>query len=211
VKSHDLGRARVWALSFCMALGVFSDGIGQQQLKGRVVDPQGKPVPSIEVTMHAVTDVEGGDVGADTTDANGTFQMKVPDVPNAVIFVAVVYKGELFMGDMLRAPFTLDQDYVVQVGVNPVEIGPPPPTAPEVSPEEQKRDRSAGIAVILATLAVIAALVSIVLGRRAPVQRRWLVELARLEDDIATNPNPDASLSKRRNELRERLKAPKSG
>jgi hypothetical protein len=211
VTSRDVGRARVWALSLCLALGMSGEAIGQQQLKGRVVDPQGKPVPSIEVTMHAVTDVEGGDVGADTTDANGGFLMKVPDVPNAVIFVAVVYNGQLFMGDMLRAPFSLKQDYVVQVGVNPIEIGPPPPTAPAVSPEEQKRDRSAGIAVILATLAVIAALVSIVLSRRAPVQRRWLVELARLEDDLEANPNPDASLTKRRNELRERLKAPRSG
>ena len=203
---------RAWAFAFCLILlcGI-STANAQQKIGGRVVDPQDKPVANLEVMLHAVTEEMGGDVDTDTTDADGAFELSAAVVdPTAVYFVAAVYNGQLFMGELMRAPFPAAQPYLVRVGVNPVEIAPPP-EAPVVTPEEQQRDRTAGIAVILATLAIIAALASIVLGRRAPAQRRWLVELARLEDELATNTNPDAALQKRRTELRDRLKAPRSG
>lgn len=200
-----------WPLACIAALTLASSGFAQQRISGRVIDPQGKPVAGIEVTFHAVTGTEGGDIDADTTDANGAFEVGTNEnVADAVYFVAVVYNSELFMGDLMRTPFPANQEYIVQVGVNPVNV-PPPPSAPELSPEEKQKDRTAGIAVVLATLAIIAALISILIGRRPPAQRRWLVELARLEDDMATDPDPDAAVQKRRAELRERLKAPKSG
>jgi hypothetical protein len=58
--------------------------------------------------------------------------------------------------------------------------------------------------------AIIAALLGYGLRRRPATQRRWLVELARIEDDLTTDPDSSA-LQKRRAELRARLKAPKSG
>jgi hypothetical protein len=203
--------ARAFLFSLVLLLCAAASGIAQQTVRGKVVDPQQNPVAGIEVMMHAVTENIGGDVDTDTTDANGVFDLTVAVVdPTAVYFVAVVHQSQLYMGDLMRAPLPIDKEYIVRVGVDPVEIASPP-TAPVLTPEEQQRDRTAGIAVILAGLAVIAALASIGLSRRAPAHRRWLVELARLEDDLAANPSPDAALQKRRNELRARLKAPRSG
>ena len=211
MQEREAASVRALLLSLGLLLCTAASGIAQQTVRGKVVDPQQKPVAGVEVMMHAVTEDIGGDVDTDTTDANGAFELTVAVVdPTAVYFVAVVHESQLYMGDLMRAPLPVGKEYLVKVGVDPVEIAPPP-TAPELTPEQQKQDRTAGIAVILAGLAVIAALASIVLSRRAPAHRRWLVELARLEDDLAANPHPDAALQKRRNELRARLKAPRSG
>jgi hypothetical protein len=204
--------ARVLRYSFVPALLFFvaADAFGQADINGRVLDAQDKPVAGLEVLLHAVNETTGSDVDKATTAEDGTFKLSAPTTDeSAVYFVAVTWEGQLFMGDLLRPPFPSDQEYVVRVGVNPVDLSGVT-DAPPVSPEEQKQERSAGAVVIVAAGAVIATLLGYGLHRRPASQRRWLVELARIEDDIAADPDSSV-LQKRRAELRARLKAPKSG
>ncbi|MGQ0561678.1 MAG: hypothetical protein ACT443_07380 [Gemmatimonadota bacterium] len=183
----------------------------QQHISGRVIDAQSRPVTRIEVLLHAVTETTGTDVDTDTTDAKGVFRVDAAAAnPNAVYFVAVRYNGELFMGDLLRPPFPADQEYVVQVGVDPVDMRPQVAMPPPV-PSRTRTERVAGVVVILAAAAIIGALIWIGLRRRPLARRRWLVELARLEEELAAGAHANGALERRRAELRERLLSTKSG
>ena len=196
--------------SFVLVLASASAAFGQSVINGRVVDPQNNPVPDLQVLLHAVNESRGMDVDTDTTAADGTFSVSAGvTAEDAVYFVAVMWNGQLYMGDLLRAPFPLEQEYVVRVGVNPVDVSAEAAET-QITPEEAEQNRSRGAIVIVVAGAVIAGLLGYGLRRRPAAQRRWLVELARLEDDLSTTPDsPD--LQKRRAELRARLKAPKSG
>jgi hypothetical protein len=199
-----------WSLTPLVLLVFASAAFGQSEINGRVVDPDDKPVAGLDVILHAVTETAGTDVDKATTAADGTFTLSAKSSdPNAIYFVAVTWKGELYIGELMRQPFPANQEYLVRVGVNPVDI-PQPEVAPELSAEEKKQNRSRGAVVIVAAGLIIAGLLGFGLKRRPAAQRRWLVELARIEDDIATDPD-STTLQKRRTELRERLKAPKRG
>jgi hypothetical protein len=185
----------------------------QNTISGKVLDPQGKPVAAVEVLLHAVEEKSGNQVDRDTTRADGTFTVSAakPDA-NAVYFVAVVWKGELYIGELLKPPFPKTQDYVVQVGINPVDFKTPSTTASApVTPQQQESNRTAGLVVVLVALLLIAGIVAFALSRRPPLRRRWLLELARVEDEVARNPQPGAALQKRRAELRARLRSTPTG
>jgi hypothetical protein len=187
---------------FVLTLGLASAANAQSTISGRVVDPAGKPAPNVEVLLHAVAASAGAQVDRDTSRADGSFTLTAqsPD-PKAVYFVAVMQGGELFMGELIRPPFPTTKDYVVQVGVNPVDMtraATTNPTAPAV-------DNQAGLVVLLFATAMFAAIAWWALRRRPPLQRRWLVELARLDDKLAEGIGDRARLERRRAELRARL------
>ncbi len=183
----------------------------QDRITGRVADPQGKPVANTEVLLHAVAQSNGNQIDKDTTRADGSFELTVKTVdPKAVYFVAVLWNGQLYIGDMMRAPFPVNQDYIVQVGVNPVDLGAAAPGA-AAAPPPAPASRTAGIIVVLAAAALIVGVLLFALRRRPPARRRWLVELARLEDELAAHPEAEGPLQKRRTELRARLRGAPSG
>lgn len=197
-------------LAFLLVFASFADG--QTTITGRVIDPEGKPVANQSVLLHAVQESAGSNVASDTTDASGAFALNVPTTdPKSIYFVAVLYEGALYMGEMMRPPFPEGQDYIVQVGVNPVDLGAPANEAPAPAPPTTGSERTAGIFVVVAAVAIIAGLIIAGIRRRPPARRRWLVELARIEDEIADATGDTAILEKRRAELRTRLKAPGSG
>lgn len=182
------------------------DATAQTRISGRVLDAEGQPVPGLEVLLHAITEASGTEVDKDTSRTDGAFDVTVTDVDSdAVYFVAVVYNGQLFMGDLLRPPFPLEQEYVVRVGVNPVDLSAEA-AGTAVTPEQAESERTAGVMVVLVAAGVIGAILFFVLRRRPPAQRRWLVELARLEEELATHPDAGEALEARRAELRDRLK-----
>ena len=183
----------------------------QSSISGKVLDPQGNPVGNIEVLLHAVEEKSGNEIDKDTTRVDGTFTVSVKTIdPNAVYFVAVVWKDNLYIGDLMRAPFPTGQDYIVQVGVNPVDLSPAA-AGTQVTPEEQKHDRKAGIIVVAIAALLIALVTAFALRRRPPARRRWLLELARLEDEMDGQSDVAPALKKRRAELRARLRALPSG
>jgi len=167
----------------------------------------------VEVLLHAITESSGSQIDKDTSRADGRFDLRVNSVdPKSIYFVAVTFNGQLYMGDMLRPPFPSGQEYVVQVGVNPVDFGTGSATPPSATVPLQQRDtRVAGAVVIVIAVGVIAALVIVVIRRRPPEHRRLLVELARIEDEIALAATPDTTLEKRRTELRDQLLGSDSG
>ena len=205
-------KQQILALVFAIALVGSSASVARAQsdINGRVVDPQDKPVAGLQVLLHAVNETAGTDVDKATTAEDGTFKLSAGSTDEtAIYFVAVQWNGELYMGELMRPPFPQNQEYIVRVGVNPVQV-PEEFAQPEISAEEKQSNDTKGAVVIVAAGAVIAGLLGLGLKRRAPAERRWLVELARIEDDIVADPDSSA-LQKRRNELRTRLKAPKSG
>ena len=185
----------------------------QTRIDGRVFDPANKPVPGIEVTLHGVGDKSGNEVDQDTTGSDGSFSLNATSPDTSLVYVvAVVWNGQLYIGDLLRAPFPKDQEYVVQVGVNPVNLGNgQAEEAVTSAAPKSKKDRTAGTIVMLVAALVIAAIVTFAIKRRPPARRRWLVELARLEDELSMGSGNAAVLERRRAELRGRLQAPRTG
>ena len=176
----------------------------QTTMSGRVIDAANRPVPNAEVLLHAINESSGSQVDQDTSRSDGRFDLRVSSTdPKSIYFVAVTHNGQLFMGDMLRPPFPANKEYIVQVGVNPVDFGTGATAAPADTPRPQKDGNTAGVLVIVIAVGVIGSIAFVALRRRPPEHRRLLVELARLEDEIAAKP--DAVLQKRRLELRERL------
>lgn len=195
------------ALTALFTLVLTSALPAQTLIPGRVLDAQEKPVANVEVLLHALTDSTGEELSKDTSAADGSFQLGARSLnPGAVYFVTVVYNGELFMGEMMRPPFPRDKEYIVRVGVNPIDLsGGSAGGVQEVTPGPvARKDRTAGIIVIMVAALALVAVALFAFRRRPPAYRRWLVELARLEDDLVHNPN-DGVLLKRREELRNRL------
>ena len=194
-------------LAILIALMCTTRGFAQTTISGRVLDAQGKPVAGIQVLLHAITESAGSQIDTDTSRVDGGFDLHAGTVDaKAVYFVAVTHNGELFMGDLLRPPFPAGQEYIVRVGVNPVDFsGATAAPEPTVRPAGNTR---AGAAVILIAALVIGGVFFVGLRRRPPEQRRLLVELARLEEDLGT-ASANGVLQKRRQELRERLMATK--
>jgi hypothetical protein len=189
-----------------------TSAVAQQQstIPGRVLDKDGNPVKGVEVILHKITEQNGSEVDNDTSDADGSFQVEAKDLnENAVYFVGVIWQQQLYMGDLMRPPFPIDQEYVVRVGVNPVDLSGEP-AAPQVTPQEAKKNRTAGTVVIIVAALIVAAIIYTLINRRPPARRRWLVELARLEDELASDPDESGVLKRRRMELRTRLKASSS-
>jgi hypothetical protein len=174
-------------------------GRADQLLVGLVIDADGEPVAAVPVALHRVTGGGGALVDNVTTDDHGRFRIAVPDAdPDAVLFVAARYRGELYIGPALRAPFPEDADYVLQVGVEETSAAAimratePAPVAmrPPASPLRW------GIAV--AVFAALAA-VSFLLIRRArgpDARRRLLIRIAELDNayerDVANGSGADA-------------------
>lgn len=178
----------------------------QTRISGRVLDAEGNPVPGIEVLLHAITAATGIEVDKDTSRTDGAFEVTAASVDSdAVYFVTVVYNGQLFMGELLRPPFPVDQEYIVRAGVNPVDLTPEA-AGTAVTPQQAESDRTAGVIVVIGAVGLIGGILLFVLRRRPPAQRRWLVELARLEEELATHPDAGEALVARRAELRDRLK-----
>jgi hypothetical protein len=186
---------------------LFAGGASAQtRISGRVLDADGNPVPGLEVLLHAITETTGTEIDKDTSRTDGAFEVTAAGVnADAVYFVAVVYNGQLFMGDLLRPPFPLDQEYVVRVGVNPIDLSAEA-AGTAVTPQQAESERTAGIIVVIVAAGVIVSILFFVLRRRPPAQRRWLVELARLEEELAAQADAGEALAARRAELRARLK-----
>jgi hypothetical protein len=165
----------------------------QNTIRGRVVDENGAGVPSIEVLLHRVTSSSGGGVAVDTSDANGAFTLVAPpdSDANALYFVAVQERGQLFMGEMQRMPFPDTLEYIIEAGDDPVQL--PPPLEPE--------ERRAGLYVILAGVLLVALVVFFAWRRRPPAHRRILVELAGLPED-----DQSEATARRRRQLYAQLK-----
>jgi hypothetical protein len=164
-------------------------------LPGQVLDPDGRPVPGLEVFLHRVAQDGGRTVAADTTDASGAFQLSVDvDTAQAVFFVAARYEEQVHIGPMLRAPFPAG-DYVLRLGSTPASGGTEATTRPVPAEETEGT-------VVLATMGalLLVAAFAVLRAFRPPAQRRLLLRLARLEEsrDASGRMGPDAEVERSR-------------
>jgi hypothetical protein len=118
-----------------------------------------------------------------------------------------MWNGKLYVGDMMKPPFPSNTGYVVQVGINPIEAGAPAASQPAPVAPAPESDRKAGIVVVIVSALAIATVLYFALRRRPPARRRWLLELARIEDEIEAD-GANETLQQRLAELRERLRSP---
>ena len=189
-----------------------------EAIDGVVRDAQGAAVGGVPVMLHRMSDVGGGLVATDTTDAEGRFRLVLPGGrQGAIHFAAASVAGGLFVGPVLAAEAEIPDPYAIRVraGVVPGSIvledgsvlGPdafgsadPVRSAVPAPPADDPR------AAALALLGVSSLLVGLALvGRdrgRAQARRRAVAELAELRAAGADGP-----AEARRDELRERLHA----
>ena|SRR5690349_2723552 len=177
-------------------------------VRGRVVGPDGAPLPGQGVVLHRVDASTGVTVATGVSDSNGSFQLDVPVADasgDGVFFLAARYSdGELYLGDAFRAPFDTAAQHVVRVGVaetsarNLVTGGEPP-----------QEDPAAWLLYALPLAAIVGfAGVHAMRTGRIPARRRTLAEIARLDEENAASN--DAAYRARRAELLARL-GPQAG
>ncbi len=87
-----------------------------QTLTGRVVGPDGRPVPDLPISLHHVTDTGGAQVASATSDSAGAFRFENVAAPTeGLLFAIARYEGEMYVGPPIRGAIP-DSGYVLTVG-----------------------------------------------------------------------------------------------
>jgi hypothetical protein len=173
-----------------LPLWVFAAPAAAQEpllLRGRVMTA-GAPVAGQPVTLHRVTGTGGQTLSADTTDADGSFELRMDSLSGTgVHFVATRYQDQLYVGDTFRAELPLQ--YVVRVGpgATPVNLDAAQPAAPPATDSSSDRD---GAIVVLLALAGLGAIILLAARQRRPAGRQLLVEIADLDNRNDVTPLP---------------------
>ncbi|MGH7130233.1 MAG: hypothetical protein ACREIV_16810 [Planctomycetaceae bacterium] len=152
-------------------------------MEGVVLDASGEAIAGLDVVLHRVT-AEGGVVVAESrTGDDGRFIMQLADSAGAgVFFVAVRYEGQLHIGPMIRPPFPAGSEYVVRVGVDPMESA-----AATGVQEPRQEDSTVGPALVIGLLGGGVAAAVVLAARRPSARRRLLIRLARKEERAAAS------------------------
>lgn len=118
-------RRIVWLLALILTVPGLVSAIGLGRLIGHVVDPEGKPIPGVTVTVTSPDIADFQEVL--TTDKKGVFKVDFDRIN-------VVYRYELakagFVTQRIEQKWTLEdterQDFTMQPGEMPAPGGPPP-------------------------------------------------------------------------------------
>lgn len=189
---------------FLVAL-IAANSLSAQQtnvLRGRVV-AGGQPVADQPVALHRVTSDDGRTISADTTAADGTFELMLDTAGlPGLRFVATRYQSELYIGEMFRDE--LPADYVLRVGPGGTPLNLGAATTSRPAPRPPRESNSAGIVIIVvAAIGLAGLLLFAARPRRSPI-RQLLVEIADL--DNRNEVSPLAQYDRQRAELLRRLR-----
>jgi hypothetical protein len=88
-------------------------------LNGKVTLAQ-EPLPRGTVVLHQVSEMESGEIDSVRVAADGTFQLRLPHVPDhatrpEIFFASVEYGGLLYFGPAVTEAVQLDSLYEIQV------------------------------------------------------------------------------------------------
>jgi len=77
------------------------------------------PLPGVTVTLHQVSSDLSGEIDSNQAGADGTFQLRLPRVPDhgvrsEVYFASVRHLGLLYLGPAITSPAQLDSLYLIQ-------------------------------------------------------------------------------------------------
>jgi len=188
----------------------------QQQISisGRVVDDTETAVSAQTVVLHRVTP-DGGTLLAEAiTDDGGRFTLRAEGEASqgAVYFVASRFRGRLYIGPMLRAPFPDTVDYVLQVGVAANALGDIAPTQnpPSMNPGAAAGTPRRWLLLLIPLGGLMALAVWGITHSMGPhEERRLLIRVARLDNKWADSPDPRVQddYRRRRRMLMDRLGA----
>lgn len=176
------------------------------RIAGHAIDPQGQPLPGLEVLLHRVDEAGGASLGSATTDSTGAFSISAEAVADtqAVYFAAARLDGQLFIGPFVRDPDG-STPYMLVVGGEPVSLGPAMPqttTMPPVSPGGGPRRKLLVLLPLLALLGVAAW--ALAKSARTPARRRTLMRMAIIDEELEQG-GADPQLEAERKRLMEQL------
>lgn len=164
---------------------------------GRVVGPDGAPLPGQDVVLHRVDAAGGATIAETVSDADGAFTMTAAASADtsAVFFVAARHAGELYIGPPFKPgmPGTMVQQ--IQVGVPGMSASAmlAQDGGTTLPPTGMRPATSRNWLLLLVPLFGVAAVaLSIVVPRRRiPEKRSILIRVARLDESAATAQQAD--------------------
>jgi hypothetical protein len=188
---------------------MFSEAAPAQNLvlTGQVTGPDGQPVPAQAVLLHRVTNQGGELLAQSTTGDDGRFTLSVASSdPSGVFFVATRFRGQLYIGPLIRPPFPDGQEYVVQVGVAGVgDVQGLTAAAESARPPEPTR----GLFPWALLAAALGAGVWLTIAGSGPSRRRrTLIRIAQLDERCANAADPPAAYARTRRQLLQKASDP---
>ena len=178
----------------------------QLTVRGRVIGPANSGLDSQRVVLHRVAGSEGATIAETTSAENGAFELVAPlsGDTSALLFVAVRYEGELYIGPAFReAEGGMDQ--VIQVGMPGTSasalIGDGSTTAPPRAVGRATTSRSWLLWVIPLVGVLAVGLYMLVPRSRIPADRALLIRVAELDERVQEAPEAqrEALLQERTN------------
>ena len=194
--------ARVGFLLACASAAALPGLSAQQVMRGQVLAGS-QPVPNQPVSLHRVTESGGSTLATDTTDAIGNFELAFDASESGVRFVATRYEGKLYIGDTFRDGSPTEYLLRVGPGATPIELGNTRGTSTPAAPPAAPGNR-AGLAVLIVSGVVLAAVFLLAARSRGSPVRKLLVEIADL--DNRHEASPVAGYAQERAELLRRLR-----
>lgn len=223
------GRAVVGAVATLLLAGTLR--AQEAAFRGRVVDAAGQPVAAVPVVMHRVDGASGAELGRDTTDAAGEYEVRFTAPPGdtaGIYFGIVRHEGAMYVGAPVRGPLAALTEYEIRIAPEAMAeafLGAPPPAPGAQLPPghppldgalpAQQAGGSAGalpfMVGLVAALAALAALVQWRGNRRNRQRRELLLALAALEERYGRADGDGraerARYEAEREELMDRLRA----
>jgi hypothetical protein len=179
-------------------------------LRGKIVDPEGRPVTGLPVSLHHVSETGGVEGGSAVTDREGHFEIDLDETggdEGGVYFAASRFDGSLYMGEPFRTVAEIPDPYQIVIGIGGIGGGPAMPM-----PSGESDSRGLGIVILVAALGLVAVLIPFWRGRRGPrAVRALLAELAELDEHqlsapAEARPLGEAEYQMVRTRLRDRIR-----
>jgi len=207
-------RSAISLAILALALGpVTGRGQATQEVRGRVIDADGRPVAGQTVLLHRVVGQTGANLAQAHSDSTGRFVIAVDSAadPTAVYFLAARWQGELYIGDPFQAPLAATER-ILQVGVPGTSAsalleGTAPATPTQGSVGAGSRAPLQPLFYIVPIVILLGLVAYLVLRNRAlvPERRQLLARVARLdlEREEGTDPGYDEQRARLMRRLRE--------
>ncbi|HEY8468227.1 MAG TPA: carboxypeptidase-like regulatory domain-containing protein [Longimicrobiales bacterium] len=215
-----MSRTRALLAAALLAFGASGAAAAVQnpELRGRVVDGDGRPVAGVEVALHRVTPAGGATVARATTGDDGSFVLPITgsgDGDDAIYFAATrldgrLYIGAFFRGDPPTGPYEIFASGPGVQGAGQAPSGLAFSGAGQAGPA--RWPLVTGVALLLALGCGLTILSATGDARRTRRQRTLLLEIASLDEALArrggaADPDEHERYLRRRARLQDRLRA----